>query len=147
MVRLPNIDDLPYVLDLLNAKDSSDMSLSNAVFNKLNYIDQYARDAVRNERILVLEIEDKISGIICWDYIFYNTVPLVSWLYIKKDYRNKNYSNLLTSTLYDILRKKGYKRLLYSIHDTVQDPSSISPHGYLEWPDKTKETFYWMKLA
>ena len=143
MVRLPNINDLTYVLDLLNA----DISLSNALSNTSNFIKQYAKDAIVNERLLVLEIEDKVCGIICWDYIWMYTVPLVTWLYIKQDYRNNNYTNLLTSALYNVLRQKGYKRLLYGIHETVQDPSSISPHGYLEWPDKTKETFYWMKLA
>lgn len=143
MVRLPNINDLTYVLDLLNA----DISLSNALSNTSNFIKQYAKDAIVNERLLVLEIEDKVCGIICWDYIWMYTVPLVTWLYIKQDYRNNNYTNLLTSALYNVLRQKGYKRLLYGIHETVEDPSSISPHGYLEWPDKTKETFYWMKLA
>ena len=146
-VRFPTIDDLHEVINLLNSNDNNDLSLSNSVFNKSNFIDQYAQQTISNQSILLLEIEDKICGMICWDYIFYNTVPLVSWLYIKKDYRNKNYANLLTSTLYDLLRKKGYKRLLYSIHESVKDPSSINPHGYLEWPDNTKEIFYWMKLA
>lgn len=147
IVRFPTIDDIQDVIKLLNAKDNIDVTLSNAVFNKENFIEQYAKDAILSRCLLLLEIDNKILGILCWNYIWMNTVPLITWLYIEKEYRNKNYTNLLTSKLYDVLRQNGYKRLLYGIHENVNDPSSIDPHGYLTWPDNTKEVFYWMKLA
>jgi len=47
----------------------------------------------------------------------------------------------------EVLKEKGYKRILYTIYESKFDPSFIKSHGYLEWPNKEKEIFYWMKIA
>jgi len=118
--------------------------------NSLPYIhdrDIWLREAMESKRIFVAEIDSNICGMITWDYIFQNTIPLATWIYVIKEYRHGSLTRLLTEYLYLHLRQQGYKRLLYTMHESRNDPSSIEPHGYLEWLDKRKEKFYWMKLA
>lgn len=110
-------------------------------------IDIWLREAIEGKRILIAEIDSNICGMITWDYIFQNTIPLGTWIYVIKEYRHGSLTRLLITSLCDYLRRQGYKKLLYSIHESIDDPSSIEPHGYLEWLDKRKEKFYWMKLA
>lgn len=107
----------------------------------------WVNEAIENKRILIAEINSHVCGMITWDYIFQNTVPLVTWLYIIEEYRHGSLTRLLTKSLYDHLRQQGYTRLLYGMHESVKDPSTIAPHGFLEWPGKGKENIYWMKLA
>ena len=111
-----------------------------------NNRDIWLNEAIEKNRILIAEIEHQVCGMITWDYIFQYSVPLVTWLYIIEEYRHGSLTRLLTKSLYDHLRQKGYTRLLYGMHESVKDPSTIAPHGFLEWPGKGKENIYWMKL-
>lgn len=113
----------------------------------LNHIDKWLIDSLENRQILLLIVDTNIAGVICWDLLWQNSVPLISWLKLKPEYQKQNITPILTSAALEILKNKGYKKILYGIYETVKDPSSISPHGYLEWPGKGKEFLYWMKIG
>lgn len=111
-----------------------------------NNTDIWLNEAIEKNRILVPEIENQVCGMITWDYIFQYSVPLVTWIYVIEEYRHGSLTRLLIKSLCNHLREKGYTRLLYSMHESVKDPSTIAPHGFLEWPGKGKEIIYWMKI-
>lgn len=142
-----NIDDLKirfannYDFDVLK-KLSYDKTLIY-----VNNPDEWLENTIERNRILVAEIKEEICGMITWDYIFQDTVPLMTWIYVVKEYRHTKITRLLINSICEHLKTLGYKRLLYSMHESVKDPSTIKPHGFLEWPGKGTENIYWMKLA
>lgn len=93
MVRLAKLDDI----DFLKQYDYEVYNLENDINNNLVYI-----------------IEDKINiGFLRYS-LFWNRIPFINMLYIKKEYQNMGYGTKLLNDFIKIIKDLGFKEIMTS---------------------------------
>jgi len=100
---------------------------------QLKRLDSWTKDSmwkrkIFGQEVIVLEIENKIVGLIRYD-VLWSTVPFLSLIYIEESYHGKGYSSRMLEFLKKILRDEGYIALLSS--SQTDEPEAQNWHRHM----------------
>lgn len=91
-----------------------DTGLSDAILLKL----------INEQKIILLSDNDQVIGYLRYS-LFWNAIPYVDLIYIKKDHRKKGVGKALYAYLEEHLKQQGFHKLMTSSQSNEQDPLSF----------------------
>jgi hypothetical protein len=136
--------------DLLSIKP---LLLDPLSFSKTETNDILLLSKIEANNITIAEINNVIIGVGVIDKIFPEALPLLSWGFVKEEYRNLHIWKGIKSFIKNNLKNENYTVLLHSAHpNRSQIIKSFESQGFIKageiiYPDNTTEHFYWEKIT
>lgn len=144
-VRYATHDDLDIVIKFDAMDDKS--------FFKLKTDPQVYEALILQKSILLAFVGEEAIASLRWDFIWPERVPLLSWLYVVEEYRNRRIGEKLLFVARRNIREMGYDRVLLSACDerpemiAMMRNNRMEEAGQIKFPDGSNEIFFWLALG